>query len=213
MKLLFTNNRMAATLWALSLACAVVLAAKPTAAEVTSPLTLEGLLKLDQAALDTIYREGEAGELPRGVVRGKAVVVPGMIVPAQMFFFSFWQGKEFSDDGKTLYNRVFGVNRFQGETYLGTSWLDSKPSWYIDYRNTAPAIYQIHDEYRQVAPGLWLGRTYLRGENPPLVLNFVIESTPQTPAPTDTDSEKSSKEREEKLQETLRGMYNDIQAP
>lgn len=144
-----------------------------------APLTFEGMLKYDQATLDRIYRESSAGELPKGVVRGKAVVVPGAKVsPAQMKFFSFWQGKVFSEDDKTLRNRIIGHDTFQGETYIGNSWLDGKPTWYIDYRKLSPIIYIIHDEFRQVAPNLWLGRTWLRGEHPPLVLNFVIEKDP-----------------------------------
>jgi len=94
-----------------------------------------------------------------------------------------WKGKSFlsqDDNSGEGINRVtfFGKRRwFPFKTRFGSSFLDGKPTFVLDYsaRANPPFIRSIVDEVREVAPGLYFGPAALlvKGRPKP-VLFFTV---------------------------------------
>ena len=138
----------------------------------TGHLTVDHLFAKRYTELDAIYR---AAPPPTSVARGKLTGrmlamrgadrgVLGRWLRALALSPKFvWQGKTFVDDGG--YNRVFvdGVlgrqHVFPFASRIGPSMFDGKPTIVIDYDRDANPWWmrRIHDEIREVAPGLYLG--------------------------------------------------------
>ena len=121
--------------------------------------TVDALTKLSPAMLDDVYRQGVAGCVPVGKVRGTALVSPGSPINpiASKVSRVFWQGKIFHDGGTSAVNRFVGVPIIAGQVYQGTSWLDGRPSLILDYEHTSKVYRKYRDEIRLVGPGLYLG--------------------------------------------------------
>ena len=86
-----------------------------------------------------------------------------------------WQGKYFDNDVMT--NRFFGVKFIKGQVTCEDSWIDGKPVNAIDYSGTSFLFKNYRDEFREVAPGIYLGVMWKRGEcNPKLLTWFAIDA-------------------------------------
>ncbi len=170
----------------------------PRAAASPAPLSLDALARERGAALRARYEGGGVpddlaaldGDLVgrmlevrlaarsplRGLVR-RLAARPGFV----------WEGKSFHaaapGAGEGI-NRVqlAGLGRqrlFPFGTLLGASLLDGRPAVILDYdRPENPAwIRRIHDEVREVAPGLWLGPAMVKGASgATLALWFALAS-------------------------------------
>jgi hypothetical protein len=138
------------------------------------------LLALPATDLDDLYRSGTVGSIPTGIGRGTAVFAPGRRagrVLAKITALTAWQGKVIDDDGSHLVNLVspFRLRAIRAEVYEGESWLDQKRCIVIDYSKTSLVARWVHDEIREVAPGVFLGLVYLRSRRLPL--RFVLDFT------------------------------------
>jgi hypothetical protein len=136
------------------------------------------LLGLTGAALDELYRRAPAGPLPRGTGMGTAILLPGRRADrwlARFVRMSAWQGKVFDDDGRHLVNRLTPLRRraIRASVYEDASWLDGRPSLFIDYSKTSRVARWVHDEIREIGPGRYLGLVYLRRRRLPV--RFVLE--------------------------------------
>ena len=99
-----------------------------------------------------------------------------------------WEGKTFQAAGDTRgvgHNRVFipGVlgrqNLFPFETRFGPSVIDGKATLILDYDLAANPSYirRIHDEIREISPGLFLGPAMWKtASGHALVLWFALDS-------------------------------------
>jgi hypothetical protein len=73
-----------------------------------------------------------------------------------------WRGKEASEDGAFV-NRWIGNINAIGSTYtVGPSWVDGRPAIIMEYPPGTKVFWNMHDELREVAPGLYLGPVYER---------------------------------------------------
>jgi hypothetical protein len=61
-----------------------------------------------------------------------------------------------------MINQWRGVRAIRARVYEGESWLDGKPATYLDYHGTSRVWDDVHDEIREVCPGVWLGVMYHR---------------------------------------------------
>ena len=88
-----------------------------------------------------------------------------------------WQGKVIDEDGSHLVNLVSPLRRkaIKAKVYEGDSWLDERRCIVIDYSKTSLIARWVHDEIREVAPGVFLGLVYLRTRRLPL--RFVLDFT------------------------------------
>ena len=142
------------------------------------PVSLDQLLRMGPAELETLYRQGTVVGIPPGRVRGTALLAPG--TRRNRFLARgtrlVWQGKVFEPDQATAVNRFFGMRAVRAQVYQGPSWLDGAPALVLDYSQTSRIYAGNRDEIRQVAPGLFLGLMYDRTTAPPsLTLYFALQ--------------------------------------
>ena len=150
-------------------------------------VTIDDIKKMDQAGLDKIYGEAEAGPIPDGDSNGIKIVFPES--PAyesskqQEEMGIIWEGKLFScpnpEGPGMLKNKVNGQLVFEAEAYYGTSDFDGGKCIILDY-SKAPEYptMRVRDEIRRVTDGLYLGRMNRvdeQGNIGEFLLNFVLD--------------------------------------
>jgi hypothetical protein len=161
--------------------------------------TLDTLAQRTPAELDALYRAAVVSTTMHaadGALVGRMLAVRGMpgpiAAPLRRWAASrsfVWEGKTFqasSDTRGVGHNRVyipnvFGhQNVFPFDTSFGVSALDGKPTLILDYDlDVNPGyIRRIHDEIREVSPGLFLGPAMWKGarDSKTLVLWFALDS-------------------------------------
>ncbi len=143
------------------------------------PAQLADLQGLSNAQLNELYDYGSAYEIPSAnhpgrphLLTGLPLPVPGYKGPSDLLGF-FWGGKIFFTDqvgNITLTNQVFPNTplnfndisaqvSIKNDSYTG----DDEPVIFLNYNNSNIAIARIvRDEMRLIAPGLYLGRAYLK---------------------------------------------------
>jgi len=172
--------------------------AVPTTTARTSLHTLDTLAARSTTELDALYRAATVStsmHAADGALIGRMLAVknlPAAIgAPLRRFAASrsfVWEGKTFQAESDTRgvgHNRVnipraLGrQNLFPFETLFGPSAIDGKPTLILDYDLDVNPSYirHIHDEIREVAPGLFLGPAMWKGERAKsLVLWFGLDS-------------------------------------
>jgi hypothetical protein len=166
---------------------------------VHSPHTLHTLAALDVEALARLYDQGTVPPSLTaldGHPRGRMLAVRGLDAgPVAGLLRSFagaggfpWGGKSFTAGRGGHGGEGAGVNRvhlggrhqlFPFHTRFGGSELDGRPSIVLDYdRPDNPGfIRHIHDEVREVSPGLFLGPAMWKtAVGPKLVLWFALDT-------------------------------------
>jgi hypothetical protein len=160
--------------------------------------TLDDLAAMSLSELDATYRAATVSKTIRaadGLLVGRMLAVRGLpgalATPLRRWAGSrsfVWEGKTFaasSDASGTGHNRVnvpraLGrQNLFPFHTLFGASAIDGKPTLILDYElDINPGyIRHIHDEIREVSPGLFLGPAmWKRGAEKILVLWFALDS-------------------------------------
>jgi hypothetical protein len=161
--------------------------------------TLDTLADLSSVELESLYRAATVSPSMRaadGALVGRMLAVRGLPGPiatpirrwaAAASFL--WEGKTFdaaSDTHGVGHNRVFGggvlgrQNLFPFETAFGASAIDGKPTLVLDYDLAVNPSYirHVHDEIREVSPGVFLGPAmWKRGAAKTLVLWFALDAT------------------------------------
>lgn len=158
----------------------VATADTPASTLQTAPLTMESLQRTDQAGLEALYRSVGAGSVPVGSMAGRAIPSPGTRKGARKskLIGLLWKGKELPGDGTMVNRLAFGVRAVRADVYYGESWLDGGPTIVLDYANTSRLFGDVRDEMREVAPGLYLGLTYVRKCPGPKLAMFYTVQTP-----------------------------------
>jgi Acetoacetate decarboxylase (ADC) len=129
------------------------------------PIThLDDLLSCTQSDLDTLYGKSLGGAIPSGDSKGKAIFFPGSKITslAMKATSHLWQGKVFDLREGFLLNKILRFKAIKAKVLLGDSLFDGKESIIIDYKNTSPIALPIRDEIREIGPGLYLGRAYVK---------------------------------------------------
>ena len=164
----------------------------------TGQHTLDSLAARSVDELEALYRQATVSSSMHaadGALVGRMLAVRGLpgrlAAPLRRWAASrsfVWEGKTFhaADDAKGAgHNRVFvpGMlgrqNLFPFETRFDVSAIDGKPTLVLDYDlDVNPGyIRRIHDEIREVAPGVFLGPAMWKsGRAKQLVLWFALDS-------------------------------------
>lgn len=140
--------------------------------------SMKQLMKMSQADLEQVYRGAHVGEVPTGYLRGKPIFFPGsgLAAPVGACSRMLWQGKVIDPATCTMRNKLCGCKVVPAKVFYGESWMDGNPAIIMDYAETSRLAAKVRDEFRQVAPGLYLGVTYLRAEHQPKFgIFFVLE--------------------------------------
>jgi hypothetical protein len=160
--------------------------------------SLGNLAARSSKELDALYRTATCPSTMRaadGALVGRMLAVRGLPAPLALALRRFaaspsflWGGKTFesaSDTHGVGHNRVNvpGVlgrqNLFPFATSFGESAIDGKPTLVLDYElDVNPGyIRRIHDEIREVAPGLFLGPAMWKtARDKVLVLWFALDA-------------------------------------
>jgi hypothetical protein len=160
--------------------------------------TLDSLAARSSSELDALYRAATVSSSMHaadGALVGRMLAVKGLpgIIGKRLRRFAasrsfVWEGKTFqasSDTRGVGHNRVnipraLGrQNLFPFDTLFGPSAIDGKPTLILDYDLDVNPTYirHIHDEVREVSPGLFLGPAMWKGERAKsLVLWFALDS-------------------------------------
>ena len=173
----------------------------PTASTTPAGLSIDALAQLDATELGHLYEQGTVPTslaVLDGAPRGRMLASAGPLgrgpVAAAVRRFSAskvfpWAGKSFTSASTT---EGSGVNRvrlggtrelFPFATRVDASAVDGRPAIILDYdqpKNPA-LIRRIHDELREVSPGLFLGPAMWKaGDRKQLLLWFAIDQTQAT---------------------------------
>lgn len=160
--------------------------------------TLDTLADLTAPELEALYRAATVSTTIRaadGPLTGRMLAVRGIPEPLALPLRKWaasrafvWEGKTFaaaSDTQGAGHNRVFGSiflgrqNLFPFDTTFGPSAIDGKPALILDYDLDVNPIYirHIHDEIREVSPGLFVGPAMWRsGAKKTLLLWFALDA-------------------------------------
>lgn len=123
------------------------------------------LLEKSADELDQLFRQSDAGEIPRGEAEGTVLILPGTELAgpaAKLVHLLVWQGKVFDPERGELLNEIlpFGIKAVRAKVYKGPSWLDGKETIVLDYSDTSIVAHWIRDEIRDVGPGTYLGLVF-----------------------------------------------------
>lgn len=131
--------------------------------------TIRHWLELDRNALDDIYKNASAGNIPSGDTRGTAIVAGAFLARcyARLARLFAWQGKVFDlfppdRQNGILINKItpFSLTFIVAKVYRGASWMDGRETIVIDYSKTSFLARKIRDEIREVEPGVYLGKVW-----------------------------------------------------
>jgi hypothetical protein len=128
-------------------------------------VTVEAMLGMSRKQLDDLFRQHEAGDIPKGEGRGTVLVRWGKIIStliSKIVHRLAWQGKVFDPERGELRNKVSPLRRklVRAKVYKAPSWLDQKECIVLDYSRTSFIARKIRDEIREVSPGIFLGIVY-----------------------------------------------------
>lgn len=126
--------------------------------------TTGALAKLESKELERLYKETTLGEIPNGESNGRAIILPGWLIGKLLSVVAnaVWKGKVFHLSSGTLVNKLLGLRFVKAEVAYGSSWSSDKQAIIIDYLRTSLIAFYIRDEIRQLVPGLYLGKAYIR---------------------------------------------------
>jgi hypothetical protein len=110
---------------------------------------------------EALFRQGTVGCDPLGPTRGTVLYADGRRprLTARLQG-AVWKGKTFHGDGTFTNRWLGGVNAVSAGVCVEPSWLDGRPCLVMQYAPDAPVFGGARDELREVAPGMWLGRSY-----------------------------------------------------
>jgi hypothetical protein len=133
------------------------------------PLTLERLQRMSTCELMALYRASEVGTPLNGTARGGLVNLTDRVLPRLKVRLANipWRGKKArSCDGYFINRWVGNVEWIDSYYVVGPSWIDGKPAVIMEYEPGTPLFWNMHDELREVAPGLYFGPVYHRHPQP-----------------------------------------------
>jgi hypothetical protein len=165
---------------------------KPALTISPSGKTEDGLrryLSMSRVELANLYESNPVDPLrkkfPAGEARGRVLLLPGNPLNPWISKVAsyFWSGKTFPENGDApIMNRYLGKEGIPAEVKVAESWFDGHPSIILDYgtfRIGGPALPLaggFRDEIREIAPSIYLGKSYLRTMRGPLFLmDFLLE--------------------------------------
>ena len=118
---------------------------------------------------EALFRQGALGcGPPRGDTRGTVLYADGKHPRLKARLQGVvWKGKTFHGDGTFTNRWLGGVHAVSAGVRVEPSWLDGQPCLVMQYAQDAPVFGNVRDELRQIAPDVWLGRSYDVGTGHP----------------------------------------------
>jgi hypothetical protein len=126
--------------------------------------TLAGFPSLSAAppcCYEALFRQGALGCDPLGPTSGAVLYVDGKYPRLKAHLQGVvWKGKTFHGDGTFTNRWLCGVRAVSAGVCVAPSWLDGQPCFVMQYAPDAAVFGNVRDELREIAPDVWLGRSY-----------------------------------------------------
>lgn len=124
-------------------------------------ITVCDLKRMNACQLERLFAAAEVGRMPVGWMPGELLVLTDFPLPRTSEALSRhgWKGKHVCPDGSFI-NQFRYKQRFPSKAVIGPSFYDGKPAIVMAYPPDTFYFRDIRDEFREVAPGLYLGRVY-----------------------------------------------------
>jgi hypothetical protein len=144
-------------------ACALFREDAQAGGETGCCLTLEQLQQRSIEELTELFANGQCSPFV-GLARGRMLAVSDAHLPRLKVRLTntVWKGKAAEADGHFVNRWVGGVRAISSDYVIGPSWLDGKLAILMDYAPGTPILGNVHDELREVCPGLFLGPVFER---------------------------------------------------
>lgn len=128
------------------------------------------LKRMTPCELEHLFATANVGPMPSGWMPGELLVLTDFPMPrvSEALARRNWYGKEIAPDGSFV-NQFRFRQRFPSKAVIGPSFLDGRPSIVMAYPSDTPYFRNIRDEFREIAPGLYLGRIYNTAKCPRLL--------------------------------------------
>jgi hypothetical protein len=134
------------------------------AALALAPRTLAGLPALHEATpccYEALFRQSDLGCAALGPTRGTVLYVEGKHPRLKAHLQgAVWKGKTFHGDSTCTNRWLGGVHAVSAGVCVEPSWLDGQPCFVMQYAPDAAVFGNVRDELREIAPDVWLGRSY-----------------------------------------------------
>ncbi len=129
-----------------------------------TPQCLEDLENLPPCQLADLFTRADVGHPITGVARGKLIYLTDRTLPKIKLKLaaSVWRGKCATEDGYFVNRWIGGRKAIDSHYVVGPSWVDGKPAVIMEYAPGTKLFWNMHDELREIAPGLYLGPVYER---------------------------------------------------
>lgn len=129
-----------------------------------APLTARDLVSCNRLQLEELFRQAPPMELfPEGDWRGKVLPAPGTRANSwkSAVLGMGWVGKRFLAESRIMINRLPVGTAIRARMFIRPSSLDGRNCLVLDYAGVQGPLTRwvepIHDEVREIAPGLLLG--------------------------------------------------------
>jgi hypothetical protein len=118
---------------------------------------------MDVCELDDLFHRATRYEMPCGFYPGEILCFANLPAAEQLkrVANSHWYGKRIEADGYFI-NQWKGREALHSCLKVGPSLLDGCPCNICEYPRMTPLFGPMRDEYREIAPGVFLGRQYRR---------------------------------------------------
>ena len=128
------------------------------------PRCLEDLRGLSGEQLHELFTRAEIGRPLLGVARGRLLYLTDPKFPRLKVRLAnmVWRGKAVQEDGYFTNRWIGNVNWIDSHWAIGPSWVDGRPAVVMEYAPGTPLFEPMHDEIREIAPGLYMGPVYER---------------------------------------------------
>jgi hypothetical protein len=125
---------------------------------------LDDLAQLGPHELATLYDRADLGRPFVGVADGRLVYLADRQLPRFKLRVSkaVWRGKAADEDGHFANRWIGGRQAIDSHYVIGPSWVDGRPAIIMEYPPGTALFANMHDEVREIAPGLYLGPVFER---------------------------------------------------
>jgi hypothetical protein len=127
-------------------------------------LTLDQLQRMNACQLAELFTRSCVGRPLVGRANGRLLYLTDPKLPRVKVRLanSVWRGKAATEDGYFTNRWIGGVKAIASHYVIGPSWVDGQPAVIMEYAPGTALFANMHDELREVAPGLYMGPVYER---------------------------------------------------
>lgn len=136
------------------------------------PRNLVDLARMSPDQLEVLFENAPRPDsIPSGKTRGLVFFQPGKLHSRLLgrSLHMLWQGKQLDGSANIMKNRMAGFSIIPASMSIEDAFGDGEPAVVLNYQGMQDKVTQFadvaRDEIREVSPGLWIGRMWVRGND------------------------------------------------